>query len=426
MKKVLRVVFVILIIVFFFSLIGLFFTQRIEKKIMLNQNNCYLETKVQGWHAYLFSSGGLGNFPVFVQKGKEPITALILLNIFQNRLQRMYSNLEHNGMIEDIHFFLILKMRVVGNLRIMRKAKETVFLLSKIGKEKEDKVMYEVLSNPEKMISHAKKYVEKHPKDKSGIITLSIAKVLNGEKITLTSDLLKIKEHNLNLLNFLLMNGFEEPVLEYLKTHSDYKSDYPLILSAVIGNSEKTFDLLIKKDWNTTDQNGLTWFDYAIIFNRNNLIEKYRDYVLKLKDTKDKFGNTPIFYAIDCGKTEIAKWLVDNGISPLETNCYNKTAIQEAMIYGEIHFLSYLIEKGYKITQKDLDTTIYYQYSLLNFPELLEFYRKLGLKVKDKFIVLGYKFAESNNNKETAEKLRKEPAVRQYLLKKGKDENKNE
>ena len=51
------------------------------------------------------------------------------------------------------------------------------------------------------------------------------------------------------------MNGFEEPVLEYLKTHPDYKSDYPLILSAVIGNSEKTFDLLIKKDWNATDQN---------------------------------------------------------------------------------------------------------------------------------------------------------------------------
>ena len=170
----------------------------------------------------------------------------------------------------------------------------------------------------------------------------------------------------------------------------------------------------------------LTWFDYAIIFNRDNLIEKYRNYALKLKDTKDKFGNTSIFYAIDCGKTKIAEWLVDNGISPLETNCYNKTVIQEAMIYGEIDFLSYLIVKGYKITQQDLDTTIYYQYSLLNFPELLEFYRKLGLKVKDKFIVLGYKFAESNNNKETAEKLRKEPAVRQYLLKKGKDENKNE
>ncbi len=419
------VLFFMIIFVLIFFIVRQFELGEIENSVPQNPyKNCLLEKKIGGWRSFLFSHCDIGNFNEFVFKDKEPVTSLLLVKIIESRLKKEYFDFMHNPSTPFI-FFAFLSY-VDTQLMLIQPSFQSVSILYERGKDPKDKKFCEIISNPEKMVLRTKKYVKKHPEDKSGIITLTIARALNGEKITLTSDLLKIKEHNLTLLNFLLMNGLEEPVLEYQKTHPDYKNDYPLILSAVIGNSEKTFDLLIKKDWNTTDQNGLTWLDYAIIFNRDNLIEKYRNYALKLKDTKDKFGNTPIFYAIDCGKTDIAKWLIDNGISPLETNCYNKTLIQEGMIYGDIGFLSYLIEKGYKITQQDLDTTIYYQYSLLNFPELLKFYRKLGLKVKDKFIVLGYKFAESNNNKETTEKLKKEPAVRQYLMQKGKNEKKNE
>ncbi len=359
--------------------------------------HCNLEKIQPFWYESIKEGRDVSGIESFVLNKKDPMTAFVLLSFFEARQKLCFKDYKNSAYIPYDFFFT--KAMVLDLLCLVNFERENARILYEKSGEPEYEDLAEKLSDSAVYlkylngIKHNNKEVLNRLKTK-----LLILQLKEGKKINITEDMLSTRISNLTVADILLLNGIESPVLKNLDFCLNHQSGHPLILSAGIGNCREVFGKLIEKEWNKTDRNGLTWLDYAIIFSRKDLIDLYKDNAMKLKSVRDKFGNTPIFYAIQCGQTEIAKMLLENGVSPKEKNCYNHTVMEEAMIYGNIDLMRYLIAKGEKITQESLDRTIRYQYPLLNFPQLVKFYRERGLKVDDVWIKKAGRFKRCGKN----------------------------
>jgi len=220
-------------------------------------------------------------------------------------------------------------------------------------------------------------------------------------------------DYRLTKINYLLQMGEETPVLDLLKQKKDIpRSDsFPLLLSAIMGHSNKTAQFLLNNDkWVKTDFLGLNWVDYAIVFDNEDIIFENRDRLKPFLKQRDKFGDTPLFYAVRLKKTELAKFLLEVGGDFSRKNNCGYNVVDEAIMAGEYEVLSFLTEKkGIVLNSARVNELYPYFSTSKNLCKILDFYFSKGVEISGLNLAKSLYFAVKNDKKPIVECLLKFP-----------------
>ena len=102
-------------------------------------------------------------------------------------------------------------------------------------------------------------------------------------------------------------------------------------------------------------------------------------------DFRNKFNQTPLYYAVDANSTEFAKFLINHGAKVNTKDYFGFTPLHEAVVRGSYNVAKLLIEKGADVNAKDkYGYTPLHLTAIYNRPKLAELLIKHGAKVNVK------------------------------------------
>jgi len=70
-------------------------------------------------------------------------------------------------------------------------------------------------------------------------------------------------------------------------------------------------------------------------------------------DFKNKFGQTPLYYAVDSDDVEFARFLINHGANVNATDYFGFTPLHEAIVRGSYGVAKLLIKNGANVNSKD-------------------------------------------------------------------------
>ena len=102
-------------------------------------------------------------------------------------------------------------------------------------------------------------------------------------------------------------------------------------------------------------------------------------------DFRNKFDQTPLYYAVDANNTEFAKFLIDHGANVNTKDYFGFTPLHEAVVRGSYNVAKLLIEKGANVNAKDkYGYTPLHLTAIYNRPKMAELLIKHGANVNAK------------------------------------------
>ncbi len=105
-------------------------------------------------------------------------------------------------------------------------------------------------------------------------------------------------------------------------------------------------------------------------------------------DFRNKFNQTPLYYAADADDADFAKFLIEHGAKVNARDYFGLTPLHEAVIRGSSKVVKVLVEKGADVNAKDnYGYTPLHLAAIYNRAEIAKFLIKKGAKVnaKDKY-----------------------------------------
>ncbi len=105
-------------------------------------------------------------------------------------------------------------------------------------------------------------------------------------------------------------------------------------------------------------------------------------------DFRNKFNQTPLYYAADADNAEFAKFLIEHGANVNARDYFGLTPLHEAVIRGSSKVVKLLVEKGADVNAKDnYGYTPLHLAAIYNRPQIAKFLIKKGADVnaKDKY-----------------------------------------
>ncbi len=102
-------------------------------------------------------------------------------------------------------------------------------------------------------------------------------------------------------------------------------------------------------------------------------------------DFRNKFDQTPLYYAVDANNTEFAKFLIEHGAEVNARDYFGFTPLHEAVVRGSYNVAKLLIEEGANVNAKDkYGYTPLHLAAIYNRPKLAELLIKHGADVNAK------------------------------------------
>jgi len=102
-------------------------------------------------------------------------------------------------------------------------------------------------------------------------------------------------------------------------------------------------------------------------------------------DIKNKFGQPPLYYAVDSDNVEFAKFLIEHGANVNAKDYLGFTPLHETVVRGSYKVAKFLIEKGADVNAKDkYGYTPLHLVCIYNRPKMAELLIKNGGKVNDR------------------------------------------
>ncbi len=102
-------------------------------------------------------------------------------------------------------------------------------------------------------------------------------------------------------------------------------------------------------------------------------------------DFRNKFNQTPLYYAADADDPQFAKFLIDHGADINAKDFFGITPLHEAVIRGSYKVAKLLIEKGAKVNAKDnYGYTPLHLAAIYNRPKIAKLLIEKGAKVNAK------------------------------------------
>lgn len=184
-----------------------------------------------------------------------------------------------------------------------------------------------------------------------------------------------VKSQKIDTLNILLTR---KKMLDYSINSLDQKGRSAVHYAILINNPE-IIELLVKHgaNFNLKDSRGNTPLMLAIKNNDTKLASYFMDLPDIDLNADDDDGNHPIMTAIQSGLTDIALQLIDKGAIIDEVNQYGQTALQDAVVQGNITVFNKILEKvpsDHIVHQNDngnIALTLAIRYGHLNFVKIL-------------------------------------------------------
>jgi len=102
-------------------------------------------------------------------------------------------------------------------------------------------------------------------------------------------------------------------------------------------------------------------------------------------DFRNKFDQTPLYYAADADSVEFARFLVEHGAKVNARDFFGITPLHEAVIRGSYRVAKFLIEKGADVNAKDnYGYTPLHLAAIYNRPGIAKLLIEKGAKVNEK------------------------------------------
>lgn len=102
-------------------------------------------------------------------------------------------------------------------------------------------------------------------------------------------------------------------------------------------------------------------------------------------DFRNKFDQTPLYYAVDANNTEFAKFLIEHGAKVNAKDYFGFTPLHEAVVRGSYNVAKLLIEKGADVNAKDkYGYTPLHLTAIYNRPKMAELLIKHGALINAK------------------------------------------
>lgn len=102
-------------------------------------------------------------------------------------------------------------------------------------------------------------------------------------------------------------------------------------------------------------------------------------------DFRNKFNQTPLYYAVDSNNVEFAKFLINHGAKVNAKDYFGFTPLHEAIVRGSYNVAKLLIEKGANVNAKDqYGYTPLHLVCIYNRPKLAQLLIKKGANVNAK------------------------------------------
>jgi ankyrin repeat protein len=126
-----------------------------------------------------------------------------------------------------------------------------------------------------------------------------------------------------------------------------------LILSLLIAASPISYSFAQKAQSIQVDKKIKREFFFSL---RNHDFEKAKELITSGKipvDIKNKFVQTPLYYAVDANSVDFARFLIKHGAKINAKDYFGFTPLHEAVVRGSYEVAKLLIENGAKVNGKD-------------------------------------------------------------------------
>ena len=226
----------------------------------------------------------------------------------------------------------------------------------------------------------------------------------NNQSVFLTCD-----KYGLSPLHYLLSFKKQSFVLSVLKNYkvNFLEDSFPILLFAILTHSNDVADYLLKNrpECIREDYLGLNWLDYAVIFNNREIILRKKNKVKTFVNVKDKFGNTPVFYAVQFVRNDFLKFLLDSGANTDIKNNLKFNALDYAVMGGNLDAIKLLTQYGMNLNLSQLKSLFDFFYCKDNICELLRFFSEKKLFLPGDLLFYSLNCAVENNKIETVKCL---------------------
>ncbi|SMO77697.1 Ankyrin repeat [Balnearium lithotrophicum] len=158
-----------------------------------------------------------------------------------------------------------------------------------------------------------------------------------------------------------------------------------LILSLLIAASPISYSFAQKAQSIQVDKKIKREFFFSL---RNHDFEKAEELIASGKipvDIKNKFGQTPLYYAVDANSVDFARFLIKHGAKINAKDYFGFTPLHEAVVRGSYEVAKLLIEKGAKVNERDkYGYTPLHLVCIYNRPKTAKLLIENGAKVNEK------------------------------------------